>query len=228
MKRKKKKAKKAAFDMEAFEKELDEGSAGKGAAGGSGATDCKGDLGDDPFANEDGADGERVKADIETWHGTDRDYTYQEVSTLFSALKLHGCVCGADRSSQMLVIRVPSSLGASSMSFERRILHSRGTRKSTPLCLLRSHEMALRRRPLPTSSISARGCIVNPTTSFNISSPSWERWDPSTDLRGSLSRVVSSQSRSRMSSGDTLSSTSHARRASRPTRCSSRRTEFTL
>lgn len=85
MKKKKKKSKKANFDMEAFEKELGQGGGdGEGAEDG-GATaadeDADGDLGDDPFAKDDGDDqAGGAKDQVETWHGTDRDYAYQEVS----------------------------------------------------------------------------------------------------------------------------------------------------
>ena len=78
MKKKKKKSKKAAFDMEAFEKEL--GEEGPAGAGGEDET-AQGDLGEDVFANdEDGEGGAGAGGEVETWHGTDRDYTYQEVS----------------------------------------------------------------------------------------------------------------------------------------------------
>lgn len=85
MKKKKKKGKKGGFDLEAFEKELGEGGDEKGdkEADGKvkegGADDA--DLGDDPFATEEGGeDGAAGKGDVEAWQGTDRDYTYQEVS----------------------------------------------------------------------------------------------------------------------------------------------------
>ena len=87
MKKKKKKSKKANFDMEAFEKELGQGGGdGEGGEDGAGATtaadeDAEGDLGDDPFAKDDGDDqAGGAKEQVETWHGTDRDYAYQEVS----------------------------------------------------------------------------------------------------------------------------------------------------
>lgn len=74
MKKKRKKGKKGAFDLEAFEKELGEGTGGNddNAADKDGGDDA--DLGDDPFAR-DGDAGENVEA----WQGTNRDYTYQEV-----------------------------------------------------------------------------------------------------------------------------------------------------
>lgn len=84
MKKKPKKSKKAGFDLEAFEKELqDEGAKGSTAAadgvdGAGGADDD--DLGDDPFKADDGDDEVEAREVVETWHGTDRDYTYQEVS----------------------------------------------------------------------------------------------------------------------------------------------------
>lgn len=84
MKKKKKKGKKGGFDLEAFEKELGEGADSKGddeAVEKTAAGDDDADLGDDPFAREDGGEeGIAGKENAETWHGTDRDYTYQEVS----------------------------------------------------------------------------------------------------------------------------------------------------
>lgn len=38
----------------------------------------EGDLGDDPFAQPATTEG---GAQVETWHGSDRDYTYPEVSS---------------------------------------------------------------------------------------------------------------------------------------------------
>lgn len=76
MKKKKKKGKKGGFDLEAFEKEL-----GEGTSTPAEEADAEGDLGDDPFGADDGDEVAGEKKDsVETWHGTDRDYTYQEVS----------------------------------------------------------------------------------------------------------------------------------------------------
>ncbi|KAG8894700.1 hypothetical protein FRB99_001043, partial [Tulasnella sp. 403] len=83
-KKKKKSAKKAAFDIEAFEKELGSAapSAKKGGEDGedddeAGGEGEEGDLGDDVFALPN------APVDVgdaqETWHGTDRDYSYQEL-----------------------------------------------------------------------------------------------------------------------------------------------------
>ncbi|KAL4402790.1 translation initiation factor eIF-2 beta subunit [Malassezia pachydermatis] len=67
--KKKKKKKKAAFDLEDFEKELGE------------KNEDGDDLdGENPFASESKDDDEAAKGgDVETWQGTDRDYTYQEL-----------------------------------------------------------------------------------------------------------------------------------------------------
>jgi translation initiation factor 2 subunit 2 len=84
MKKKKKKGKKGGFDLEAFEKELGEGGDVDGDEEATEALKEGGDdadLGDDPFARDEGAEaGSLNKENAETWHGTDRDYTYQEVS----------------------------------------------------------------------------------------------------------------------------------------------------
>lgn len=88
--KKKKKSKKAAFDLEAFEKELEETTAKpadeaeaeeEGEDGPTGAIDYdEEELGDDVFAAPAGG---AVGGDAaETWHGTDRDYTYAEVRPL--------------------------------------------------------------------------------------------------------------------------------------------------
>jgi hypothetical protein len=92
--KKKKKPKKAAFDLEAFEKELEDAS--KPAAADGDEDDGGGgpartidydeeDLGEDVFAAPPaGTGGElSVAGDaVEAWHGTDRDYTYAEVRAL--------------------------------------------------------------------------------------------------------------------------------------------------
>ncbi|CAE6476148.1 unnamed protein product, partial [Rhizoctonia solani] len=70
--------KKAAFDLEAFEKELAESKAKEGEdeeEDGQVLDIDEGDLGDDVFA-QPATEGE---TQIETWHGTDRDYTYAEL-----------------------------------------------------------------------------------------------------------------------------------------------------
>jgi len=89
--KKKKKSKKAAFDLEAFEKELEDAS--KPAAPDGDDEDAEEgpapaidydeeDLGEDVFATPSGGAGgdSGVTGDVvETWHGTDRDYTYAEL-----------------------------------------------------------------------------------------------------------------------------------------------------
>ena len=89
--KKKKKSKKAAFDLEAFEKELEDASKPAAADGdeddgGDGPAPAidydEEDLGEDVFAAPSaGAGGDSTVAGdaVETWHGTDRDYTYAEV-----------------------------------------------------------------------------------------------------------------------------------------------------
>lgn len=89
----KKKKTKTAFDLEAFEKELD---ALKPAAADGDDDDAEDgpvraidydeeDLGEDVFAAPGGGAGGDSSAAgdaVETWHGTDRDYTYAEVRGL--------------------------------------------------------------------------------------------------------------------------------------------------
>lgn len=94
-KKKKSKSKKAAFDLDAFEKDLKSSGTSnplvsKGDGNGEeddgeivdGDYKPSGDLGDDVFAQNDeddeaGAEQKEMKMD---WLGSDRDYTYQEVS----------------------------------------------------------------------------------------------------------------------------------------------------
>ncbi|CAO1618430.1 unnamed protein product [Parajaminaea phylloscopi] len=118
MKKKKKKSKKAAFDMEAFEKELDDGVA-EGGAEGSGAADGEGDLGDDPFSNDDdGANGQGTKADDETWHGTDRDYTYQELlGRFFNVLRAQNPALSGDKKKYTIVPPQVARDGSKKTSF---------------------------------------------------------------------------------------------------------------
>lgn len=80
MKKKKKKGKKGGFDLEAFEKELGEGADGNKDDEGEKEAINDADLGDDPFARDEGEEGVVSSEKAETWQGTDRDYTYQEVS----------------------------------------------------------------------------------------------------------------------------------------------------
>ncbi|PWO00586.1 hypothetical protein FA09DRAFT_191234 [Tilletiopsis washingtonensis] len=101
MMKKKKKSKKGAFDLEAFEKEIvgDEGGAEK--AGGAGGEEDE-DLGDDPFRQE-GEDEEEKEAE-ETWHGTDRDYTYQELlGRVFSTLRAQNPALAGEKKKYTMV-----------------------------------------------------------------------------------------------------------------------------
>lgn len=90
--KKKKKSKKAAFDLEAFEKELEDASKPTeadadedGEDGPAPAIDYDDEeLGEDVFAAPAGGGGGDSFGDaVETWHGTDRDYTYAEVRLSF-------------------------------------------------------------------------------------------------------------------------------------------------
>jgi len=98
MKKKKKSVKKkATFDMEAFEKELNESKAAKSSSAAADEDDDDvpepnanldiddADLGDDPFAHAGGDVPVGVDAGNEAWLKSDRDYTYQELLTRFYA-----------------------------------------------------------------------------------------------------------------------------------------------
>ncbi|TEB32759.1 hypothetical protein FA13DRAFT_1731269 [Coprinellus micaceus] len=92
-KKKKGKKAKAAFDLDAFEKELNESKAKSAGDGDEEDEDGapvdtthldnldEAELGEDPFAQPDAPAG--IDAGTEAWLGTDRDYTYQELLTRF-------------------------------------------------------------------------------------------------------------------------------------------------
>ncbi|KAG6860268.1 hypothetical protein C0995_013512 [Termitomyces sp. Mi166 len=92
-KKKKSSKKKAAFDLDAFEKELNESKAKSGAEGADDDDDAEpansldhlddADLGEDVFAQGDAPVG--VEAGNEAWLRSDRDYTYPELLTRFYA-----------------------------------------------------------------------------------------------------------------------------------------------
>ncbi|KAJ8091242.1 translation initiation factor eIF-2 beta subunit [Marasmius tenuissimus] len=91
-KKKKSSKKKAAFDLEAFEKELNEskkdgaGSDDEDAPDGEANPNLNddGDLGDDPFAQPDAPTG--VESGNEAWLNSDRDYLYPELLGRFYSL----------------------------------------------------------------------------------------------------------------------------------------------
>ena len=102
MKKKKKSSKKKAnFDLEAFEKELNDSKAKTASSKTEGGDEDEEDgpesdgshldnideaeLGDDPFA-QSGEAPVGVDAGNEAWLKSDRDYTYQEVSITYSKL----------------------------------------------------------------------------------------------------------------------------------------------
>ncbi|KAG5718866.1 putative eukaryotic translation initiation factor 2 subunit beta [Termitomyces sp. T112] len=94
-KKKKSSKKKAAFDLDAFEKELNQSKAKSGAEGADEDDDVEpastnnldhlddADLGEDVFAQGDAPVG--VEAGNEAWLKSDRDYTYPELLTRFYA-----------------------------------------------------------------------------------------------------------------------------------------------
>ena len=72
--KKKKKKKKAAFDLEEFEKELGESRDADNVDGTASGAD-----GDKPIDVKEEAPESQMSEDAETWHDSDRDYTYQEL-----------------------------------------------------------------------------------------------------------------------------------------------------
>jgi translation initiation factor 2 subunit 2 len=80
-KKKKKSSKKAAFDLEAFEKELG-GTPQEAEEMDEGVGEDENDLGEDPFTLQDGP--AAVENGREPWVDSDREYMYTEVSRLLS------------------------------------------------------------------------------------------------------------------------------------------------
>lgn len=88
-KKKKSSKKKVALDLETFEKEIGEGveqdqpdDAEGDVPDGEGLAEIdEAELGDNPFAQDAGdeADAAELEDGVETWQGTDRDYSYQEL-----------------------------------------------------------------------------------------------------------------------------------------------------
>lgn len=80
-KKKKSGKKKAAFDLEAFEKEIEQSADPSDAAAAEDPAAAGGDLGDDVFGDGNAArEGIAADGEQEAWLGSDRDYTYPEVS----------------------------------------------------------------------------------------------------------------------------------------------------
>ncbi|CEH16528.1 Translation initiation factor 2, beta subunit (eIF-2beta) [Ceraceosorus bombacis] len=100
-------SKKAGFDLEAFEKELQDEGAKTGAAAADGADGAGADdedLGDDPFKAEDGEEDVEAREVVETWHGTDRDYTYQELlGRVFSTLRAQNPALAGEKKKYSIV-----------------------------------------------------------------------------------------------------------------------------
>lgn len=92
---KKKKKKKAAFDLEEFEKELGE----------QRDSDNPEDEGENPFAQDNNDDAAGGKADdVEAWQGTDRDYTYQELlGRIFRTLRLQNPALSGEKKKYTMV-----------------------------------------------------------------------------------------------------------------------------
>lgn len=132
MKKKKKKGKKGGFDLEAFEKELGEGAAAGGddEDGAAPGADEDADLGDDPFSREEGAEKGESKEQAETWLGTDRDYTYQElVGRIFSTLRAQNPALSVDKKKYTIVPPVVQRDGAKKTMFANVIEISKRMRR---------------------------------------------------------------------------------------------------
>ncbi|KAI5455047.1 translation initiation factor eIF-2 beta subunit [Naganishia albida] len=88
-KKKKSSKKKAAFDIEAFEKEIEGGENNdEGGDYNGDSAELDREIGDDVFGSNENpeADDAASKLGHEAWVGTDRDYTYPELLTRFYAL----------------------------------------------------------------------------------------------------------------------------------------------
>lgn len=88
LRKKKKSKKKAALDLEAFERELGEAQ-GEDGEGVQGADINESELGGNVFASAD-SEANEAQASAEPWLGSDRDYNYPEVSlTIFQSTVSH-------------------------------------------------------------------------------------------------------------------------------------------
>ena len=201
-KKKKKSVKKAAFDLEAFEKELGDAPPSDDA---SDAASDDGDLGDDPFAAPDGP--AAVEHGREPWLASDRDYTYSEVRRARLAR------AAADRAAAPapLLHRAPRVEPVAPLR-GGQALHDRAARDPARRCVPRPPPA----RPAPTARAQARrspssrtcptsasACTASRTTSSSSSSPSSAPPAASTARGASSSRAASSRSRSRTCSGGT-------------------------
>lgn len=195
LKKKKKSAKKkAALDMEAFEKELNESKA-KDAEDDEGGEETnlpevdEAELGDDPFSRAESTGGAvGLEAGNEPWLNSDRDYTYQEVSLVF-------CI---STNSMLIYTFSPfySSFIVSMFNYTHRILvRSQWVASGTQSHLLKSCVRVTRRPSSRTYRIFASGCTGNPSTSFNTCLLKWEQRAPLMAADGWLSKVASSRSR---------------------------------
>ena len=94
--KKKKKSKKAAFDKEAFERELGDKPEGD--------EDIEGDNPFAPDTDKADAAAESKDEEVEAWQGTDRDYTYQELlSRVFRTLRAQNPALSGDKKKYTMV-----------------------------------------------------------------------------------------------------------------------------
>lgn len=188
MKKKKKTSKKKA--MEDFEKELEESKSKEAAEGadeveiddGEHLNDIdEAELGDDPFARPEVPTG--VDSGSEPWLTSDRDYTYQEVSS-------------PRFNPRLTILTNPSSSHVSIFPFTPPILPFLLPQESgTPLLHLKSSEKVSAALSSPTSQISASACTDLQNTSFHSSLLRWVRREASTARGDWSSKVASNQNK---------------------------------
>ena len=151
------------------------------------------ELGDDPFAR--GGEGVNLDSGNEAWLKSDRDYTYDEVRPSVPLYRPIVCIGSLPVHS--------SSTGFMANSTHLTLLSLHLPVNVTPSHRRKSCVKETRRPSSPTSPISASVCTGNRSTSSNTCSPKWVLPGPSTVPVVSLSRVVSSRSRSSTSFVDT-------------------------
>lgn len=148
------------------------------------------ELGDNPFAMGGGGGGIGAgSADTEAWLGSDRDYTYQEVSPSFLSL----CWNGHKRISHS------SSIASSARSTQRILLSRSPVQSGTPSPHPQSTGTATNAPYSPTSVISAGACTDSPSMSSRLCSRRWARRAAWMAAGGWSFEVDSSRNRLRIS-----------------------------
>lgn len=214
-KKKKSSKKKAAFDLEAFEKELNE-SKSKGDDDEDEVEENpnldnidEAELGDDPFAQADAPTAEGGGG--EAWLKSDRDYTYPEVCCIPDLVRLVTSPMSQllTRFYSLLHAANPSLLSTSSgkrYTIAPPSIHREGNKRSifanvTDICKKMHRQV---RYSMASLSCEAIQRVISPNTLYNSCSLKWVPPAVSTVPVASSSKVVSSKSKSRTFCGGIL------------------------